>query len=296
MSTLIDVIESRLAKEGLSLKVAKQPAAKSISREFSREKISFPKLYKVEEYLEKKAVSDVDEKVLLARKMQEHRLGKIAKFFVRNPHVNLRNFAEAKSLFLEFFSESASFKENFVLLAQEIDKLTDKFHKYGKAHMVSRRDGKFCLERSSYELGYLKQYINLDYETGEFSVLTVWPDKAKGAELLVSRKSKNHKAAIDSMNFDAEIWKRFAEHGLRRQDYKKILTCAERNHLNLEDFIEKVNAKTVFNILQAKCIQEASITTNSRDTSFFDFDTNAGQHVSIKIAKHAASIVVSSRA
>ena len=159
--------------------------------------------------------------------------------------------------------------------------------------MSCSKPGRLCLERSSYELGYVKQYLKIDFEKQGLIAYTVWVDKAKGVEILRSSLGIKKAASEDSISFDANIWKSFNKVGISKDNYLKTLDCIERNHLNLEDFISEVNERNIFNLLQPRMIDNVSILTNARDTTYFDFDASDEQRLSVKIAKGASSILIS---
>lgn len=303
MSTLLEILESKLAKEGKLKKKQALGNKLSAQREHGaiRDKVDFPKSTptKGKETLSlAEHIYDAEHRAHKTSFIHEHdlrdrKINSLVDFFLHNSFINLRNFSQSLSLFMDLFEGPENFEELQILLSQALDKKTEKLHKYGKAHISSQGHGKICLERSSYKLGYLKQYINIDFDKKDIAVCTVWPNKAKGIEFIRSHKMRNKVNEDCSIEFDSHIWKSFNKFGIYGNNYQKTLDCIERNHLNLEKFINQVNAKHIANVLLPKLINKPKIITNEKNTTFFDFVTSTKQDVSIKITKNIASIVVS---
>lgn len=292
MSTLLEVIEQRLLKEGLNPKMA---VVDGINRTFSRSQVPFPqtkKLYTLEDYLVKEEEKHEHQELIFKHAMLENKINALASFFTQHSHIDLANFSQAKKLFFDLFDNQAEFKEKFLVLSEELDKKTDKFHRYGKVLLSSHKQGKLLLERNSYELGQMRQYISMDFDTGDFLSYVTWTNN-KPAEIVCVRKHANQANPKHSEDFDAQVWKSFNSFGLDISGFRKTIGCIERNHLNLESFIEKVNHRDIFNLMQAKLIVNPEIKTNGKDTCYFDFETNLAEKVSIKITKRAASLQVS---
>lgn len=291
----IQIVDS---EQDLKILQKRQPLQQSLESRanYSRDKVSFiepTKLTKNQTGIKLK-VFKKPAPLVPARKLEEEsQIQSLAQFFVENSYVNLRNYNKAKSLFLGLFSSSVDFQKNFLLLSQELDKKTDKYHKFGKAYLSMQKSGKLCLERSSPSLGYLKQYISVDVSKNDLVTYTIWEDKARGVELIRSAKLGNKKKVNDkSLKFDANIWKKFNSYAILPKHYLKIMDCVERNHLNLEQFTRLVNKKEISKLFTPLLINEPKITSNAKDTTFFDFKTNALQNVNIKITKAAVSLIV----
>lgn len=285
-------------EQDLKILQKKQPLREALETKgnYSREKISFiepTKLNKGQSTLKLKVFKKPAPLVPVKKIEEESKIEQLAKFFVENSYINLRNYKQAKNLFLGLFKDSLDFQKNFLLLSQELDKKTDKYHKFGKAYLSMQKSGRLCLERSSPSLGYVKQYISVDIANNDLVSYTVWEDKARGVELIRSSKAGNKKKVNDkSIKFDANIWKKFNSYAITPKHYLKIMDCVERNHLNLEQFIRKVNQKELSNLFSPLLINEPSVTSNAKDTTFFDFKTNASQNVNIKVTKAAISLIV----
>ena len=227
----------------------------------------------------------------------EKNIKALGEFFSKNACISIKNFALAKKLFVSVFKDEASVKRNYILLAQELDKMTSKCHSLGKAHIKVVKSGQFLLERVS-NSSNLHQYISIDFDNKDITVYTIFLDSTKRSmrEFIRSTKFQSmpaNKALKKSLDFDVNVWKQANAKGIKVSSLQRTLDCFERNHLNISEFINKVNYKSLDNLLLPSMIKESNIKTNAVDTTFVDFKTNDSQAVSMKIAKDVSSLRIS---
>jgi len=228
-------------------------------------------------------------------------LKELVSFFIYEPYINIYNFNRAEKCLAKFINFKAlndieELRAKLSELQEEFDKSTSSQDKFGKALIKwSLRTNGIKLTLVRPKMQGFKQFIAINFnKESEITILNYWQGKNEKHELIKSRtQNKIHKKhQINSIRFDAQVWKSFNASGILAKNFTKTLECLERNRNTLPELIQEINRKQVMQIIHEPYLNNVTIKTDNNETAFLSFLSNTSQKVDIKLCSYASSITI----